>query len=80
MNVHCAALAAPLMRMSKMTNMIVYQSAEETLITTTEREPEFLDEWFGSGIGRLVEDFDRTETADVAVLVSVNVHATPYPV
>lgn len=63
-----------------MVNMIVYQSDDETLITTTVREKEFLDEWFGPGIGRDVEEFDRTETADVAVLVSVHVSATPYPV
>ncbi len=63
-----------------MVNMIVYQSDEETLITTTEREAAFLAEWFGLAIGRELENFDRTETADVAILVSVNVSATPYPV
>jgi hypothetical protein len=63
-----------------MTNLIVYQNDGETLITTVEREPEFLDEWFGPGTGRFVAEFDRTETADVAILVSANVTATPYPV
>lgn len=63
-----------------MINLIVYQSSEETLITTTEREPEFLAEWFGKETGRELVEFTRTETADTAILVSVMVHASPYPV
>jgi hypothetical protein len=63
-----------------MTNLIVYQSPDETLITTVEKEVEFLAEWFGAEMGRSLEEFDRTETADVAVLVSVVTTAAPYPV
>lgn len=53
-----------------MTTFIVYQSDDETFITTLEQEHKFLAEWFAPGVGRSVEDFDRTETMETAVYVT----------
>jgi len=39
--------------------LIVYSNTEAGFVTTPENEAAFLEEYFASGSGRDVEDFDR---------------------
>jgi len=51
---------------------IVYQSHwenSEVLVTTPELEKEFIEEWFGDGNDRYLEDYDRTEHNETGILI-----------
>lgn len=55
-----------------MTKLVTYTLDDEVLVTTQEREQEFLGEWFASYCGRNIKDYDRVETKEAAVAVTVS--------
>jgi hypothetical protein len=57
---------------------VVYKGDDEVLITTQEREAEFLDDFFGIrgtscdievDKGRILEEYDRTETDESGIQI-----------
>jgi hypothetical protein len=50
--------------------LIVYTSASEVIVTTRKNEKSTIKEWFGAGLGRDIEDYDREEIDEAAVSVS----------
>jgi hypothetical protein len=52
---------------------VTFTSRDEVLVTTLTNETLMLKEYFGPGIGRDVEDYDREESAECAVQVLASV-------
>lgn len=49
---------------------VIYQSSEETLVTTRKKEKRMLSEFFAEGIGRKLSNFDRYTTDEIAVWIT----------
>jgi hypothetical protein len=52
---------------------VTFTSRDEVLVTTLTKESLMLAEYFGPGIGRDLEDYDREESEDCAVQVLASV-------
>ncbi len=50
--------------------LISYRSCDEVIVCKKKDEKDALVTYFGPGLGRDLEDYDRTEHADTAVMVS----------
>ena len=49
---------------------VIYESADEILVTTLEREHLCLGEWFCTATKRNLDDFERTESNDSAIHIT----------
>lgn len=52
---------------------VTFTSRDEVLVTTLTKESLMLKEYFGPGIGRDVDDYDREESEECAVQVQARV-------
>lgn len=53
--------------------LITFTSRDEVIVTTLTNESLMLEEYFGPGIGRDIDDYDREESTECAVQVLARV-------
>ena len=54
--------------------LVVYKNDTEAIVCEKKNEAQMKREFFGKGMGREIEEYDRDEIKEVAVMISPRIH------